>query len=49
MQNTDFLMSTGDDIEIRIWKIPPPLSSKVQRKMKDGIVENVNDIDYCVL
>ena len=26
LQNTDFLISTGDDKTVRIWKIPPPLS-----------------------
>lgn len=31
LQNTDFLISTGDDKSVRIWKIPPPLSTKEMR------------------
>lgn len=28
VQNTDFLISSGDDKTVKIWKIPPPLTSK---------------------
>ena len=50
MQNTDFLISTGDDRTVRIWKIPPPLSTRMMRKLVDGeIIENVNDQEYCIL
>lgn len=24
--NTDYIISAGDDLSVRIWKIPPPLS-----------------------
>ena len=36
IQNTDFLISSGDDRTIRIWKIPPPLSTKQMKKMAEG-------------
>jgi len=50
MQNTDFLISTGDDRQVRIWKIPPPLTSKQQRKIINGEeVDGVNSDEYCIL
>lgn len=50
MQNTDFLISTGDDRQVRIWKLPPPLSTKVMRKMINGEdVDEVIDEEYCIL
>lgn len=42
MQNTDFLISTGDDKSVRIWKIPPPLSTRQMRKLVEG--ENVDEV-----
>ena len=31
-QNTDFLCSGGDDKQVRIWKIPPPLTMYQRQK-----------------
>lgn len=49
--NTDFIISSGDDKTVRIWKIPPPLSSKQMKKLAKG--EDVNGIlngeNYCIL
>jgi hypothetical protein len=33
MQFTDFILSSGDDKQIRIWKIPPPLKQKAIEQM----------------
>lgn len=33
MQYTDFIISAGDDKQIRIWKIPPPLKQKAIEQM----------------
>jgi WD40 repeat protein len=50
VQNTDFLISTGDDRTVRIWKIPPPLSTKQMRKMANNeLDDNVQDVEYCIL
>ena len=49
-QNTDFLISTGDDRTVRIWKIPPPLSSHKMRKVAEGEeVSEVDDNEFCIL
>lgn len=35
IQNTDFILSSGDDKTVRIWKIPSPLTLReMKRRMR---------------
>jgi len=48
-QNTDFIMSTGDDMQVLVWKIPPPLTQKQAEKKMEEEEGKAEDEDYCVL
>lgn len=48
MQYTDFIVSSGDDKQIRIWKIPPPLKQKaIEQMIANG--EMAQSEEYCIL
>ena len=51
MQNTDYIVSTGDDMTIRIWRVPPQLVLlQLNRMMENGDKKfKKYDEDYCVL
>ena len=49
-QNTDFLISTGDDRCVRVWKIPPPLTTKqMQKIINEEDSEGIDEEEYCIL